>query len=262
MRLHIPSPANGGLAFPTLLFLPKNTPLEKLGVIIVLHGRGSADEPLTHESLHARYPYTEALASAADATGNAICIPLLGSHAHLDSPIRPEIRRATFIGSELPRYLCAHHGLTHDRLRWSLAGFSMGGTAAINLLARYPNTYATASNFGGNCDPAFYPKALGKPSPAESVLGPYAEFPDRFAEWSNDHALHLLSNRTDFAISLGCGRLDPRLPYIRALRDNVAAAGIPFTYTEYPGEHIYAFEHLLLQIASLNALRAQLSQSA
>lgn len=257
----LPSAANG-CSFPAFIWAPRGVARADAGVCVLLHGRGAADEPLTFASLRNRYPYVEAMQAAADATGDLVCVPLLGSFAHLDSPIRPEIRRATFVGRELPDILIRDHGVRPDRLRWSLAGFSMGGTAAVNLWARFPDVYAVACNYGGNCNPAFYPQVLGRPAPAEDVLGPYSEFPERFRVWSNDHALGLLEGRRDVALALGCGREDPRLAPIRAQRDRVLAAGVPCTYAEYPGGHVYDFSHVLLQLAAIACLRTVLRASA
>ena len=53
----------------------------------------------------------------------------------------------TFLTRELPAYLQQHFGV--DPHRNSIAGISMGGTAALNLAARHPDQFKQAMSFSG-----------------------------------------------------------------------------------------------------------------
>lgn len=53
----------------------------------------------------------------------------------------------TFLTAELPGYLQQHFGVNPGRN--SIAGLSMGGTAALNLASRHPNQFRQALSFSG-----------------------------------------------------------------------------------------------------------------
>ncbi|MDO5669309.1 MAG: alpha/beta hydrolase family protein [Corynebacterium sp.] len=53
----------------------------------------------------------------------------------------------TFLTSELPRYLQQHFGVAPDNN--SIAGLSMGGTAALNLAAKHPGQFRQALSWSG-----------------------------------------------------------------------------------------------------------------
>ena len=256
LTLRLDSPANRR-AFHALLWRPEDSATAASGrrrLAIILHGRQPAtmvDGPAT---IHRLYPFAEALQTASDYYGMDICIPLMGNKAYCDSPIDPNVRHATFLGDELPGLLAREHGATSDRRDRCLLGFSMGGTGAINILARHAERFAVAVNFAGNCDPAFYPTTLGCRSPAEDVLGPYETHAAHFVQWSNFHAVTAVAGRRDVAIALGCGRDDPRLANIRRLHRQLLDQGSICTYGDYPGGHVYDLAHVLLQCAAADHL--------
>lgn len=53
----------------------------------------------------------------------------------------------TFLTSELPAYLETHFGVARNNN--SIAGLSMGGTAALNLAARHPDQFRQALSYSG-----------------------------------------------------------------------------------------------------------------
>lgn len=53
----------------------------------------------------------------------------------------------TFLTAELPGYLAQHFGVARDNN--SIAGLSMGGTAAMNLAAKHPDMFRQALSFSG-----------------------------------------------------------------------------------------------------------------
>ena len=57
------------------------------------------------------------------------------------------IKWETFLTAELPGYLQQHFGVNPNRN--SIAGLSMGGTAALNIAARHPEMYQQAMSFSG-----------------------------------------------------------------------------------------------------------------
>ena len=59
----------------------------------------------------------------------------------------PNFKWETFLTSELPVYLERHFGVS--RTNNSIAGLSMGGTAALNLAARHPQMFRQAMSWSG-----------------------------------------------------------------------------------------------------------------
>jgi hypothetical protein len=244
----IPSPANDR-TFPCGVWVPDGCPLRESGLSILLHGREREAEAPTLEEAAARFTDIDRIQAIADAHRTLVVKPILGNYAHLDSPIDPRIRHATFLGRELVPWLVGHLGLHHDRSRSFIAGFSMGGTGAVNILARYPEVFSVGVNFGGNTDPAFQAIARGVVPPAANVLGPYPASRAHYAEWSNERAIELLSRRTDVALGFACGVEDERLAWVRRSHRTACLHGLTTAYQEFPGGHRYNWRFIAAQFA-------------
>lgn len=254
----IPSPANGR-EFVCSLWVPDTHPIGTCGLAVLLHGRGSGSSPSTAEDALRQSRDGDRLQALAELHRLVVVKPMLGSYAHLDSPIDPAIRRATFLGSELVPWLAGHTGLVHERRRCYIAGFSMGGTGAINVLARYPEVYAVGINFGGNTDPAFQAIARGVAPPATDVLGPYPERRDDYRLWSNEHAIELLSRRRDVALGFGCGVEDERLEWVRRSHRTAVLHKLITAHHEFPGGHHYDWRDIAAQLAMADRLAAAIT---
>lgn len=63
----------------------------------------------------------------------------------LDNPVNYQWE--SFLTNELPAYLQQHFGVAWNNN--AIAGLSMGGTAALNLAARYPDQFRQALSFSG-----------------------------------------------------------------------------------------------------------------
>ncbi|WIM67510.1 alpha/beta hydrolase family protein [Corynebacterium breve] len=63
----------------------------------------------------------------------------------VDNPIN--YKWETFLTSELPAYLEQHFGVARDNN--SIAGLSMGGTAALNLASKHPDQFRQALSYSG-----------------------------------------------------------------------------------------------------------------
>lgn len=254
----IPSAANHR-EFACCLWIPDKLPIESCGLAVLLHGRGSGPGPLSAEDALRHSEDSDRLQHLAELHRVMVIRPLLGSYAHLDSPIDPTIRRATFLGAELVPWLVRRTGLRHERRRTHIAGFSMGGTGAINILARYPEVFSVGINFGGNTDPAFQAIARGVEPPAVDVLGPYPQCRDHYREWSNEHAIERLSRRRDIALGFGCGVEDDRLEWVRRSHRSAVVHGLITTYQEFPGGHHYDWRDIATQLAMADRLASALA---
>nr|WP_245797349.1 alpha/beta hydrolase family protein [Corynebacterium aquilae] len=98
--------------------------------------------------------FADAPATYADSNINLI-MPIGGAgsfYTDWDAPATfsgPPVlyRWETFLTSELPAYLQANFGVNPNRN--SIAGLSMGGTAAMNLAARHPQQFQQVLSFSG-----------------------------------------------------------------------------------------------------------------
>ncbi|AZA12549.1 Diacylglycerol acyltransferase/mycolyltransferase Ag85C precursor [Corynebacterium choanae] len=84
---------------------------------------------------------------SSESAENALSSSLSGSVGS-SAPHAPIVYKwETFLTAELPGYLQQHFGV--DPQRNTIAGISMGGTAAMNLAARHPGQFKQAMSFSG-----------------------------------------------------------------------------------------------------------------
>lgn len=206
------------------------------------------------------YPWDGVLQRYADCFGTHILIPYLGNWSHADPVLHPEIRRCTFLGEELPAWAREYFQPSTRRIDWAVLGFSMGGTGAVNLLARYPDTFAIACNFSGNCDPAYYHRKGKADAITEAVFGPWPDNEAEYRVWSNAAALERLAGRRDVALAFGCGHIDERIRVQRDIWQAAQDKSLIHSSTTFPGGHDYDASHMLLQLSMVHHLRTQLSE--
>lgn len=253
-KLHTISSLSNEGSFPILCWSPQNNSNARVSVF--LHGRNiTGNLPYTEETLRKLYPWDEALQHFADCFHTHILIPYLGNWSHADPVLHPKIRRSTFLGEELPAWVREQFQPATQRSDWAILGFSMGGTGAINTLARYPETYALACNFGGNCDPAYYHRQGKKDSISESVFGPWPKNETEYRAWSTVAALERLGGRRDVGLAFGCGQVDERLSVHQSIWQLAARQSLLFTSCTYPGGHDHDATHMQLQLSLVHHLR-------
>jgi S-formylglutathione hydrolase FrmB len=66
----------------------------------------------------------------------------------------PTQRADTYLAVDVPRYVIDTFGASPDPAHWAVAGLSEGGTCAIDLALRHPNTFGGFADFGGSLAPS------------------------------------------------------------------------------------------------------------
>lgn len=137
----------------------------------------------------------------------------------------------TFLTSELPAYLEANFGVARNNN--SIAGLSMGGTAALNLAARHPDQFRQALSYSGYLTMS-HPGMGPLLSLAMMDVGAF-NFNNMYGGWitptrfANDPYLNMDGLRnTDVYISAGNGL--PAAADFQRYPANVVANGIPLEW--------------------------------
>jgi len=65
----------------------------------------------------------------------------------------PRGNAADHLTKDVVPYLISHFGVSHDRSRWAVAGWSMGGTCAVDLAAMHPDQFGTFVDIAGDLAP-------------------------------------------------------------------------------------------------------------
>jgi enterochelin esterase-like enzyme len=229
----IPNTKSGFVARPAVVYLPPaalTADPPALPVVILLSGQpGSPDDPMVSGTMH---EYLDAWATAHHGLAPIVVSPdQLGDPAHnpmcVDST--PYGKSDTFLTQDVPAWITKTLPASTDRADWAIAGFSQGGTCAIQLGAKHPTLFGTIIDVSGELVPS-----LGDPATTirtgfqgdeaaynaalpQSLLAAGAPYSDTFAT---------------FAV----GEDDATFkPWAQSMEASAKAAGMTTDYLESPG---------------------------
>ena len=155
-----------------------------------------------------------------------------GTHGNVDTHITQEVRP----------FVISSFGAASDPARWSVAGWSMGGTCAVDLTVEHPDLFHTFVDISG--DPG--PNIGGRNHTITALYGGHADQWSRFdpATAMNRHGHY--ENLAGWFQAEGHRMRDHQLtsPQVRAAQtlDTVAHANnITTVFRAQPGKHTWSF---------------------
>ncbi|WAP51931.1 alpha/beta hydrolase-fold protein [Arthrobacter sp. ATA002] len=233
----IPGTTSGYASDPALVYLPPaylaEPPATNLPVLVLIHGKpGAPSDWLTGGQL------LEVLDSFAAEHGGLAPVVVMPDASNagnstwplcLDSDISSS---ATYLAVDVPSWVGQHlaSGLEGSR-QWAVAGYSYGGTCALQLAANFPQAYPTFIDIAGEAGPSL-------PQGRDALVETY--FDGDAAAFSDQNPLDRL-RRFSFPGSAGIvvvGADDPVFaPEGEAVSAAARAAGMDITLQELPGGH-------------------------
>lgn len=179
--------------------------------------------------------------------------PQEGRNDTVDSYCVPWLHYDDYIARDLVAFVDRTWRTDPRRERRAIAGISMGGYGALAIGLGYPEVFSVVASQSGVVSPLYITRPFAAPpvyagieqlsqSGRWKVLGP-AFGPDTAAWWSRDparRAKDLARSRRHLvpAIYLDIGTEDDGfIEQNRALRHELTAIGVAFTYREWPGGH-------------------------
>lgn len=235
--VEIPGDRSGYKSKPALIYLPPAYLAEpaavNLPVLVLIHGQpGSPNDWLVGGDLAAMM---DAFAAEHAGLAPVVVMPDASNadNAHwplcLDSAVS---KSATYLALDLPAWVQQHlaSGLDGGR-QWAVAGYSYGGTCAMQLAANFPAVYPTFIDISGETEPMI---EAGR----SALIDAY--FNGDAAAFARQNALDLLAAQT-FPNSAGivvAGTDDAvYAPQARTVFAAAQAAGMDVTFQELPGGH-------------------------
>jgi S-formylglutathione hydrolase FrmB len=157
----------------------------------------------------------------------------------------------TYISEELPALARSFFPLSARREDNFVAGLSMGGYGAFKLALRHPTRYAAAASLSGALG-NFADDAAASADPAwaaelSRIFGDLS----KFAGSANDiYALATRAARLKMDLPRlfqCCGTEDFLYADNLRFKAHAEALGLPLTYEDGPGEHVWAFWDVMIQ---------------
>ena len=151
----------------------------------------------------------------------------------------PHGRVAEYLTREVRAELIARFGAPTEPRWWSVAGWSMGGTCAVDLAVTHPELFATFEDISGDLGP-------NTGTVAQTITRLYGG--DRGA-WARFDPLTVLAGHPRYrdsaglfdATTGGSGRVGADLAAARELCDSAARDAISCTVRAGPGRHTWQF---------------------
>ena len=217
----------------------KTAPAEK--ILYLLHGLGQDC------SAWGRYSRIE---EYAEVHNYAIIMPSVQRSFYMDMSYGSDY--FTYVSEELPQIVEQLFNLKHIREKTFVAGLSMGGYGALKCALSRPDFYAAGASFSGAVDPpaqASMTELFGMTKQSIGIYGTDLVFPDhvnlsRLAEKAAELPIHAQPR-----LMATCGDKDFLLLDNRKFSKHMRKLGLPFTYTEWEGDHNWTFWEASLPLA-------------
>jgi S-formylglutathione hydrolase FrmB len=155
---------------------------------------------------------------------------------YLDSPVNPEWKYETYVGTELVNWIDDHYKTIKNRSGRAITGLSMGGHGALYLAFKHQDTFGAVGSTSGGVDIRPFPNNWKM---AEK-LGTYAEHPDN---WEKNTVINMTNLLTPgkLAIIFDCGTDDFFYKVNVNLHNLLVLRNIPHDFIVRPGAHNFAY---------------------
>ena len=228
----IPATVSGFPARHALVYLPPAAEVahpQPLPVVEMLSGQpGSPVDVFASGKLAG---LLDAYAAAHGGVAPIVVVPdQLGSADQnpmcLDSPLGLS---ATYLTVDVPAWIQSHYNVSPGADGWTIAGFSQGGTCAIQLGAADPARYANIVDISGELVPQ-------RGSVSDTITTAFAGDAHAYAAAAPTAVLAAHAPYTDTTAVFAAGSADARyLPWAKTLTDAAARAGMNTHLVVSPG---------------------------
>ena len=155
---------------------------------------------------------------------------------YFDSPVKPEWRYETYVGTELVQWVDAHYKTIKSRTARAITGYSMGGHGAMYLSFKHPDVFGAAGSMSGGVDFRPFPKNWK----IAEKLGSYAEKPEN---WDKNTVINMINFLTPdkLALIIDCGTEDFFYNVNLNFHEALLAKKIPHDFIIRPGAHNFTY---------------------
>lgn len=146
----------------------------------------------------------------------------------------PRGESETYLTTDVPAYLESHFHATADGKRWAILGYSEGGTCAVTLALRHPETFGEFVDLAGDLQPNVAGASPHKPMTVRKLYGG-----DR-RDWYEHDPLALIRHRRAHTVRavFVAGSHDTRGKHHEIVLNAAARrAGLHSNYEQFPGGH-------------------------
>lgn len=234
-QVSIPGPRSGFSARPAWVYVPpayRSVRPPLLPVLVLLGGQPGS--PRDWVDAGGLAETMDAFAAAHSGLAPIVVMPdALG--AETANPLCMDSRLGqadTYLAVDVPDWIAGALQVDPDHAHWAVAGFSYGGTCALQLAVAHPQLFPTLLDISGQQGPT-----LGDPATTvDSAFGG-----DRAAFSAVDPLQELAAGRfTGTTALLAAGTQDEQYhPQTVAVGTALAAAGAAVTFTDIPGGHTW-----------------------
>ena len=155
---------------------------------------------------------------------------------YLDSPVNPDWKYETYVGTELVAWIDARYKTIKNRSGRAITGLSMGGHGALYLAFKHQDTFGAAGSTSGGVDIRPFPNNWKM----ANILGIYAEHPENWEKNTIVNMTHLLTPGK-LALIIDCGTEDFFYKVNVNLHDLLVLRNIPHDFYVRPGGHTSAY---------------------
>ncbi|MCC9174106.1 alpha/beta hydrolase [Arthrobacter sp. zg-Y179] len=236
-RAEIPAAASGYASHPALIYLPPaylaDPGAVSLPVLVLIHGQpGSPNDWLVSGRIA---EMMDGFAARHAGLAPIVVMPDASNDSNPDWPLCLDTKvsdSATYLARDLPAWVRQQLGAgTSGAHQWAIAGYSFGGTCAVQLAANHPDVYPTFLDIAGENQPT---DADGQ----QALLDTY--FGGDKAAFAEQNAVDRFRRMSfpDLAGIVVVGREDKvYAPEGRQVYDAARAAGADVQFQELPGGH-------------------------
>lgn len=235
VHLDLPGTASGFTARQATAYIPPaywTRPELNLPVLVLLHGNpggpeqwfGSGEAAETADAFQRANGGVSPIVVAVDATGSEAANPICA-----DSDVAHVM---TYLTTDVPQGIKNSFRVDQDQKHWAVGGLSYGGTCALQIIAKHPESFGQAVDISGEAEPtigkhaATVAKFFGGDEAAYQAINPAHLL--KTTKYPDHQVVFIAGNRDKASVEA-----------LSQLSTAAREAGMATFYTTRPGGHSF-----------------------